>query len=51
MSGMAPRRARATLSDYEAFIVPLPENERWELVDAVTEAVTNPGGVRMMHPA
>ena len=28
MSGMAPRRAGATLSDYEAFIAPLPENER-----------------------
>ena len=42
---MAPRRARATLSDYEAFIVPLPENERWELVDAVMEAVTYPAAL------
>ena len=43
MSGMAPRRAGATLSDYEAFIAPLRENERWELIDGVIEAMTNPG--------
>ncbi len=43
MSGMAPRRARATWSDYEAFIAPLPENERWELVDGAIAAMTNPG--------
>ncbi len=42
MSGMAPRRARATLSDYEAFIAPLCENERWELIGGVIEATTNP---------
>ncbi len=43
MAGMAPRRVPATLSDYEAFIAPLPENERWELIDGVIEAMTNPG--------
>lgn len=43
MSGMAPHRARATLSDYEAFVAPLPENERCELIDGAIEAMTNPG--------
>ena len=42
MSGMAPRRAGATLSDYEAFVAPLRENERWELISGVIEAMTNP---------
>ena len=43
MSGMAPRRVRVTLFDYETFVAPLPENERWELIDGVIESMTNPG--------
>ena len=52
MSGMAPRRVRATLSDHEAFITSLPDNERRELIAGAIEAMTDPGerhGMRVEH--
>ncbi len=43
MSETALRRTRVTLSEYEIFVAPLPENDRWELIGGVVEAMTNPG--------